>query len=144
MKIEEILKEKGVCVFCVSLEASVAEAIKKLNEHNIGSLVVLDEKTEICGILTERDILRNFKKCAHDKPKVKEVMTKNPIIGFTGDDVDKAMKIMTNNRIRHLPIMEDRKLVGIISIGDLLKSMHDHQEVEIRYLTNYISGSYMS
>jgi CBS domain-containing protein len=143
MQIADILKEKGGRVISIDMGASINEAVDTLNKHNIGSLVVLDDKSEISGIITERDILRNFERCLKSGLKVEDIMTRNVIICITSDDVETVMKVMTHNRIRHLPIMKDRKLAGIVSIGDVLKSLHDQQATEIRYLGDYISGSYM-
>lgn len=144
MKVKNILQEKGTGVATIGTEATIYDAVKNLVEKNIGSLLVLDEKGLICGIITERDIL---KECAQHfellrQTKVKEVMTKNVIIASPDDDLDYVESIMTENRVRHVPIISGQKLEGIISIGDVVKVQRGECRVENRYLKDYISGKY--
>ena len=144
MKVKEILKGKGAEVATVRLEETLYHAVKKLVEKNIGSLLVVDEKGAIAGIITERDILkqcdRGFQSLG--ETKVKEVMTKKLIVASPDDDIDYVENIMTENRIRHLPIVSGEKLEGIISIGDLVNVQRAQCKVENRYLKVYISGDY--
>ncbi len=144
MKVKDILKGKGTEVATIGVENTIYDAVKKLVEKNIGSLLVLDEKGAIAGIITERDILKECDQRFQsiDKTKVKDVMTKKLIVASPDDDVDYVENIMTENRIRHLPIVSGEKLEGIISIGDLVNVQRAQCKVENRYLKAYISGEY--
>ncbi len=143
MKVFEILKEKGDKVHCICPEATLMDAVSMLCEHNIGALVVIDEKSGVKGIITERDILRNVASCQNDRIKVNQVMSKDLVICIPDDEIESLMKTMTQKKIRHIPIMDKGRLAGIISIGDILKSLHDEKTAKIRYLENYIAGGYM-
>ena len=144
MKVEDILKDKGTEVATIGVENTIYDAVKKLVEKNIGSLLVQDEKGNIAGIVTERDILKECKQRFQllNETKVKDVMTKKLIVASPDDDVDYVENIMTENRIRHLPIISGQKLEGIISIGDLVNVQRAQCKVENRYLKAYISGEY--
>ena len=144
MKVRDILKDKGAEVATIGAEETLRDVVRKLVEKNIGSLLVLDEKGGIAGIITERDVL---KKCdtrldSINALKVKEVMTKDLIVASPDDDLDYVENIMTQNRVRHLPIIAGKKLEGIISIGDLINVLRGECKVENRYLQDYISGKY--
>ena len=144
MKVKDILKDKGSEGAAIGAEDTTYDAVKKLVEKNIGSLLVLDEKGGIAGIITERDILKECDQRFQslDKTRVRDVMTKKLIVASPDDDVDYVENIMTENRIRHLPIVSGEKLEGIISIGDLLNVQRAQCKVENRYLKAYISGEY--
>ena len=144
MKVKDILRDKGAEVATTGVENTIYDAVKKLVEKNIGSLLVMDEKGAIAGIITERDILKECDQRFQslDKTKVKDVMTKKLIVASPDDDVDYVENIMTENRIRHLPIVSGEKLQGIISIGDLVNVQRAQCKVENRYLKAYISGEY--
>jgi CBS domain-containing protein len=140
MKIRDILQAKGSAVTIIGPEATIHDAMKTLVSHRIGSLVVCDEHGKVVGIITERDILRE---CAVrservKETKVREVMSTNLIIGVLDDEVGYVMGIMTQNRIRHLPIMTGERLEGMISIGDVVKAQLEATEFENRYLKDYI------
>ena len=153
MKIKHILQEKLQGVETIDAGRTIHDAIGKLNEHSIGALVVTGENEEIVGIITERDILR---KCGNlcsrltEQSKqeeagcsafVRDAMTKNLIIGVPDDDPNYAMGIMTKNRIRHLPILDDGHLTGIISIGDLVNAHLEEKVFENRTMKDYINGT---
>jgi CBS domain-containing protein len=144
MKVKEILKGKGSEVATIGADETIYHAVRKLVEKNIGSLLVLDEKGAIAGIITERDILKQCDKRLQslDETKVKDVMTKKLIVASPDDHIDYVENIMTENRIRHLPIVSGEKLEGIISIGDLVNVQRAQCKVENRYLKAYISGDY--
>jgi CBS domain-containing protein len=144
MKVKEILQEKGAEVATIGADKTVFEAIKSLVEKNIGSLLVLDEKSAIVGIITERDILRECDRRYESlrQTKVKDAMIKNVIVASPEDDIDYIESIMTENRVRHLPVISGQKLVGLISIGDVVKVQRGECRVENRYLKDYISGKY--
>ncbi len=143
MKVSDICKLKRVRLQTISPEHTVQEAIRKLVEFNIGALPVCDEDGDLVGIISERDILRlaagdDCHKVA--SMKVGAVMTRNLIIAVPSDRVDSVMHVMTERRIRHLPILEGRRLIDIISIGDVVKAKLDESDTEIRFLRDYVAG----
>ena len=152
MRIRDILQEKGTAVVTIEAGRTVHEAIGRLNEHRIGALIVIGEGEEILGIITERDVLRECgDRCAHlnespvrEEPTcpylVDDAMTKDLVIGVLDDNLNYVMGIMTKNRIRHLPILDDGNLAGIISIGDVVNAHLKEKEFENRPLKNYIHG----
>ena len=144
MKVKDILKDKGGKVATIGVENTVYDAVKKLVEKNIGSLLVLNEKGAVAGIITERDILEECERRLEllKETKVQDVMTKRLIVASPDDDLDYVENIMTENRVRHLPIIANQKLEGIISIGDIVNVMRGECKVENRYLKEYISGKY--
>ena len=147
MKVRDILKDKGTEVATIGAEKTICDAVQALVEKNIGSLLVKDEKGGIAGIITERDILKQCDKCFDKFPetKVKDVMTKDLIVASPDDDLDYVENIMTQNKVRHLPIIsKNQKLEGIISIGDMVNMLRGECHMENRYLKDYISGKYPS
>ncbi|MGH7571564.1 MAG: CBS domain-containing protein [Gemmatimonadota bacterium] len=145
MNVRSILEGKGSTeVVTIDPDRTIQEAIASLVEHNIGSLVVVDERGELAGIITERDILRV---CigGGDRlatTRVAEVMTRDLIVGDSDDSIDYVMGVMTQNRVRHLPIIGRRGLRGMVSIGDVVKIQLHEKEYENRHLREYIQGSY--
>jgi CBS domain-containing protein len=143
MKVARILEDKGHNVVTVAPADTVADALRLLVRHNIGSLVVMDGG-RIAGIITERDILR----LADRDPSslggttVDQAMTKELIVASATDDVSQLMKVMTRNRVRHLPIVDDGSLRGIVSIGDLVNAVRTDAEAENRHLRAYVRGAY--
>jgi CBS domain-containing protein len=145
MSLEVILQHKGFRVLSIAPDATLADVVQKLVKNNCGSLVVCekDDCAHMLGIITERDILRA---CAeHERPldklRVEEVMTRNLATCLPQDTVQDAMGIMTDRRIRHLPVVDvDGKLLGIVSIGDLVKHQHDQLTMENHYLKSYIQS----
>ena len=144
MKVKEVLAEKGTRVVTVDQEASVFDAMSTFAANRVGSLLVLDSKEVIVGIIGARDVLMAvLKSCEKIKEtKVKEIMTKKIIIGDPEDDLGKIEAIMTENRIRHVPIIKEDQLAGIVSIGDVVKAQLKNVHVENRYLKDYIVGKY--
>jgi CBS domain-containing protein len=152
MKIEDILRNKGRNVFSIAPGETVHAAIRQLNEHGIGALIVRGEDGDPVGIITERDVLRTCgEHCSHlldsaeagakDCPAlVSNVMSTELIVGVPGDDVEYVMGVMTNNRVRHLPVMDGGVLVGVISIGDVVNAFVEETEIENRLLKDYIHG----
>ncbi|MBT8395616.1 MAG: CBS domain-containing protein [Gemmatimonadetes bacterium] len=141
MKIRDLLNEKGYDVVTVPPSFPLQDAMRLLVEHNIGSVVVAQEKA-VKGILTERDILRL---AANDPAsmaamKVEQVMTKDVVVALPEDSVDYVMEIMTKNRIRHLPIVDQGWMQGILSIGDVVNALRKKVEVENNYMKDYIRG----
>jgi len=140
-RVADILVTKGPHVYSVSPETRVVEAVALMVEHNLGSLLVFDGES-IAGIFTERDHLRRVTLADRD-PKttlIREVMTPRLVYVDPDTTVSECMAVMTGERIRHLPVVEANRVVGMISIGDLVKHVSREQEVEIRYLTEYITG----
>lgn len=146
MDLRAILQGKGSVVHTIRSDASLADVVQKLVKHNCGSLVVCDsdcDQTErLMGIITERDILRA---CAAgrgplESTSVAQVMTRDMLVGSPHDTVEDAMGMMTVNRIRHLPVVDEGRLVGLISIGDVVKSQHDRLTMENHYLKSYLHG----
>ncbi len=144
MTLREILRVKGTKVHSIHPTASLDEVVQKLVRHNIGSLVVCedDDPREMVGIITERDILRA---CAannttFDQLHAGDCMSTKLVTGALSDSVEDIMGMMTEHRVRHLPVMQDGSMVGIISIGDVVKAQHDELTMENHYLKNYIHG----
>jgi CBS domain-containing protein len=153
MQIRDILKEKGTKVVTIGPGQAIHDAINKLNEHGIGALVVTDEGEEIVGIITERDVLRicgsNYARLFEptvqeesDGPiLVQDAMTKELIIGIPDDDINYVMGIMSKNHMRHLPVLDNGSLMGIISMGDLVNARLEEKVFENRTLRSYIQGA---
>lgn len=141
--VADILAVKGSDVLKVDREASVLEAIRSMVQANVGSVIVT-EGDAIQGIFTERDYLRRIVlegRTSQTTPVI-EVTTERLVVVDPSRSTDECMTIMTQERIRHLPVIDQGKLVGIISIGDLVKYLSKEREAEIRYLTDYIAGKY--
>lgn len=141
MRIRDILRSKGHDVITVGPDQPVLGAVRILAEHRIGALVVRAEG-EIRGIISERDVLNL---AAGDPARlettsVADAMTTNVIVAVPDDDLDYVMNIMTRNRVRHLPIMEGERLVGLVSIGDVVNAVRRQVEAENRHLREYIQG----
>ncbi|HDL19336.1 MAG TPA: CBS domain-containing protein [Bacteroidetes bacterium] len=143
-KVSDLLAVKGSDVICINRNVSVFEANKTLVNNNVGAVLVRDEKEKLAGIYTERDVLKQSVRRS-DQLKttlVKDVMTTDLIIGLSDDKIDYLMGIMTFNKIRHIPILENGEIRGVISIGDLVKSQLHDARYENRYLKDYIMGKY--
>ena len=129
-------------VYAIAPAASVFEALKLMADKNIGALLVLDDG-EIVGIITERDYARKVVLLGRASPQtpVRDVMS--PVVMFVGPHhtTEQCMALMTQNRLRHLPVMEDGKLLGMVSIGDLVKDIISEQEFIIEQLERYITGA---
>ena len=142
MKIEEILREKGHDVVTITETRSVLAAAQALVDHNIGGLLVTEGEL-LTGILTERDILRVTARSPGelDSIEVGAVMTRELITATPQDELIEMMDVMTQNRIRHLPVLEGDRLIGIISIGDLVNACRVVAEEENSQLRQYIQGA---
>jgi CBS domain-containing protein len=138
-----VLKRKGGEVWFVTPDHTVYEAIEKMADKSVGALLVIAER-KIAGIISERDYARKviLKGRSSKSTLVKEIMS-SPVIAVTSNEsVDECMSIMTTNRIRHLPVMENETVLGVVSIGDLVKWLVSEQEETIEHLQNYISAKY--
>jgi CBS domain-containing protein len=141
MHLREILGVKGRMVHTCAPGDALIDVVDLLVGHNIGSLVVC-ENGDMVGIITERDILRASAATRGplESVKVRDRMTRCPIVAALHDELAEVMGVMTQHRIRHLPVVEHGKLVGIISIGDLVKAQHDELSRENHYLKSYIQS----
>ncbi|MEJ5201055.1 MAG: CBS domain-containing protein [Anaerolineales bacterium] len=141
--VQDLLRVKGSDVWSVSPDTSVLEALELMAEKNIGALLVLDQEGKIAGIVSERDFARHIAKagqCIVDEP-VKNFMTEEVIGVHPETSIDECMMLMTKQRIRHLPVAtKEGKLVGMISIGDVVKQVIADQSILIASLENYILG----
>lgn len=140
MKLRDILSHKGRDIYSTTPTDSLATVVRRLVEQNCGALVVLDGE-RLAGIISERDVLRA---CADlTKPMdalVGEHMSSDLVTAGPDDDVEHVMGLMTQHRIRHLPIVESGSLAGVISIGDVVKAQHDELSYENQFLKQYIQG----
>ena len=142
MLASDVLKKKNCPVVRINSKRTVLQAIELLDEKRFGSLMVEDDAGKIVGIITERDILNLSPENSQrfGEIRVEEVMTRDLITGVAEDKVNDLLRLMTNHRVRHLPIMRDEKLVGLVSIGDLVKVQLDEIETENGYLKQYIQS----
>jgi CBS domain-containing protein len=140
-QLSEILEEKGRNVLEIDADESVFEAVRRMVEANVGSLLVTDAG-EITGIVTERDYLRRvtLEGRTDKETAVREIMTSPLIVVTPETPIDECMALMTDRRIRHVPVVEGGEVVGMISIGDLVKFISKQQRFEIQYLTDYITA----
>jgi CBS domain-containing protein len=138
--IKSILATKGANVITITPDQTIRDALTTLAQHNVGALVVIDSANKPVGIISERDIVRLAAKNENlFSLKINEVMTTNLILGVPQDELRAVANIMTEKRIRHLPIVDDQgKLIGIISIGDIVKAERNHFEGEADTLRTQI------
>jgi len=146
MKARDILAEKGTRVVTIHRKNLLVDVMSYFLVNRIGSLVVVDKYEHILGIVAPVDVL----KALHNDPQnlsnmmVQEVMSEDVIVAGPDEDIESLMAIMTENRIRHIPIIDDGKMAGLVSIGDVVKAQSTVHEVQINYLKDYIEGKYPS
>jgi CBS domain-containing protein len=142
--VEEILQQKGHDVWTISPKATVMEALKLMAEKHIGALVVTHDD-QVVGIISERDYARKviLRGRSSINTHVKEIMTDKVYYVDPKSTAEECLILTTQQSIRHLPVLENDKLVGLISIGDVVKSIIGEQETEIRQLSDYITGKYI-
>jgi CBS domain-containing protein len=141
--ITDILDTKGGMVLAVDRDATVFDAISIMAETNIGA-VLIRENDDICGIFTERDYLQKIaleSRSSHETP-VQSVMSTPVITAGPTDSIETCLQTMTRCRCRHLPVVNEGNLLGIVSIGDLVKHMLAEKEQEVEQLSQYITGNY--
>jgi CBS domain-containing protein len=140
-EVSQILEEKGHDVLQIEADASVFEAVKRMVEANVGSLLVT-ERGEIAGIVTERDYLRRVtaEGRTDKETPVREIMSSPLVVVTPQTSIDECMALMTDRRIRHLPVTDRGGVVGIVSIGDVVKFKSKQQSFEIKFLHEYIGA----
>ena len=144
MKVKDILSAKNREVITATPDTTVPEAMNLLISNKISCLPVLAEDNQLVGILSDKDIFHH----AHRDPggftnaSVGELMTDDVLVGIPGDEVSYIAAVMTNNRIRHVPIVDGRQLVGLVSVGDVVKTQMEQVQAENRHLKQYIAGDY--
>ena len=140
MKVSDILSSKGSNIYSVSENITVYDALKIMGEKNIGALLVMDDQ-RLEGIISERDYARKIvlKGKSSQETMVKEIMTKEVVTVLPEDDIEKCMGLMSGRHIRHLPVMKEDKVLGVISITDVVTAIIESQKNTISHLQNYIS-----
>ncbi len=143
MLISDILRDKGQYVETISPDSTVYDAIVLMSDKNIGALVVF-ENDKVAGIISERDYVKKVVlkgRTSHDT-KVKDIMSTKVQFVTPEQTVEECMALMTDRKFRHFPVLNDQHLVGIVSIGDLVKSIISRQKIELDHLHHYITGIY--
>jgi CBS domain-containing protein len=139
--VRDVLARKGAAVHSIEPDATVLEATRKMNQHQLGALLVMTGE-RVAGIFTERDVLRRVVAEQRDpaSTSVESVMTTNVICVEPDSDIDEVSSIMQQQKIRHLPVCDDGKLMGMVSIGDVNAYHATHQEAQLTFLNDYIYG----
>jgi len=144
MKVKDILAKKGRQVITVRETTTVHNAMAIFSANRVGSLLVVDKNDTILGIIAARDVLMAVMKNLQGITElpVDKIMTKDLIVATEDDDIDYIQVVMTENRIRHIPVLEGRELKGLISIGDVVKALLKAKDIENRHLKHYIADKY--
>lgn len=144
MKVKDILSAKGSRVITVEKSSSITDAMSIFSANRVGSLLVMDKDNNILGIIGARDVLMAVINHLDDLKTltVEKIMTTNLIVGTLDDSLDYILAVMTENRVRHIPILEGKELKGLVSIGDVVKSQLKEKDVENKYLKDYIADKY--
>ena len=144
MKVKDILAAKGSRVVTVEKSSSIIDAMSIFSANRVGSLLVMDKDNNILGIIGARDVLMAVINHLDDIKTltVETIMTTDLIVGTQEDSVDYILAVMTENRVRHIPILEGKELKGLVSIGDVVKSQLKEKDVENKYLKDYIADKY--
>lgn len=146
MKAKDIIASKGNTVFSISENSTVHQAVEMLVQQKIGFLIVKDEYENVSGVFSERDVVKKCIASKKDVEKVfvREIMTKRSdiITGTETDELENLMNVMTEKKIRHIPILASERVIGIVSIGDIIKHILDAKESEIKTLSGYVAGNY--
>ena len=139
--VRDILRDKGTAVYSISPDDAVYDALRLMAEKNVGSLLVL-EGDRMAGMISERDYARKIilMDRLSRETKVKEIMTTEVFTVTPDMDLDECMELITEKRVRHLPVVENDRVIGVISIGDVVKGIIDHKEFVIGQLESYIKG----
>ena len=141
MNVAGILAQKGRDVATISADAAVGDVVKRLATQKIGALVVVDDRNRVIGIVSERDIVRSLDRngAAAVDEAVSEIMTRGVVACQESETINEVMGRMTLGRFRHLPVIEDDRLVGIVSIGDVVKARIEEVESEAEEMRAYIA-----
>ncbi len=142
-RVADILRHKGSHIVTIEPTTTVYDAIAKMVEHNVGSILVTEDEA-LCGIFTERDYLRRIilQGRTSKTTRIEEVMTADVLQASPHATIKECMATMTSKRCRHLPVVEDGELVGLISLGDCVKELLGEAEARVQNLTDYITGQY--
>lgn len=142
-KLATVLEAKGHEIHAVAPEEPILEAVRRMHEHRVGALLVLDDD-HLVGVLSERDVLSRVVAAERDPSSVtvRDVMTSKPLVTDPDTTVGEAMAIVTERRFRHLPVMREGRLIGVLSSGDLTRWMVRNQRYEIEDLVSYITNEY--
>lgn len=140
-QVRHLLESKGGTIYTIAPDAPVLEAIKRMAEHRIGALLVMRDE-QLLGVVSERDYARKviLQGRSSSQAKVSEIMRNDPLTVGPQTDVLDCMRLCTDSRVRHLPVVDDGRVVGVISIGDLVKAVIDAQAEQIEHLERYITG----
>ncbi|MBT2145605.1 MULTISPECIES: CBS domain-containing protein [unclassified Rhodanobacter] len=140
-QVKHLLQGKGNAIYSIAPDAPVLEAIKHMAEHRIGALLVMHGE-QLVGVMSERDYARKviLQGRSSSQTAVSDIMSGNPLTVGPDTDVFDCMRLCTDSRIRHLPVVQDGKVVGVISIGDLVKAVIDAQAEQIEHLQRYITS----
>ena len=144
MKVNDILAVKGRRVVTIVASTSIFDAMLVFAANRIGSLLVIDKNENILGIICARDVLMatiNHYEDIKSMP-IDNIMSTDLIVGRKDDDLDYVRAVMTKNRIRHLPIFDNKRIIGLISMGDVVNAQVEEKDVELRYYKDYISDRY--
>jgi CBS domain-containing protein len=139
--VKDILRAKGSKVYSIAPDATVYEALNRMADKNVGAMLVF-EGNDLVGLISERDYSRKtiLKGRFSKETAVREIMTTEAVTVHPDDDIEACMELFTDKHVRHLPVVEKSKVVGIVSIGDIVKSIIDYKEFIIEELENYIKG----
>lgn len=142
MKVSDVLRAKGNQeVFTISPDATVRELLDQLNSRDIGALVVIDEQDQIVGMISERDLVRKLERVENPlQAPVRVLMTTDTVVCEPDDSFSTLMSLMTDRKVRHVPVVEEGRLTGLLSIGDAVKYRMDQLKFERDQLTNYVTG----
>jgi CBS domain-containing protein len=142
MRVRDVLKTKGDRVITIGPEATAPEAVARMVENNIGSLPILEDDGSLVGVISERDLMRELHDRGGEFPRapIRAVMTMNPITCDIDDEVDAVMGLMTERRIAKVPVIDRGRLVGIVSVGDVVKLLYERTQAENLHLMDYLYG----
>lgn len=142
MKVSAILKTKGGTVYSITADSNLRDMVREMIARRVGSLLVVDANGVTQGIVTERDLLRTLNKggAQWDTIKIGDIMSRQIVFGSVTDTVEQAMNIMTDHRIRHLPVMDGERLAGMLSMGDIIKASLTESNYQNKLLKSYIKN----
>jgi len=141
VKIRDVIKDKGIEFIAVDSNSTIDIAIHKMVDRNIGAILVMEE-SKLVGLFTERDVLKCWVSRGEgfSRVQIRDVMTRDILIADPDDDLNYAMTVMINKKIRHLPVIEKGRVISVISIRDMVKAQVSTLQAELHYLKDYITG----